>query len=132
MTYSTFIYPKVLLVVGEFKCLLVLKHKLTTYQRAFTGIEIYDQDGGRHLVWVGSMEPTRTARIFTLDIDADFPSDRIRIILDTRRVSGWNKIDAVVLVGTRYRLQSDIWSYREVLIDAPPSGWVGVISGEAI
>jgi hypothetical protein len=99
---------------------------------AIAGIEIYDQDGGRHLAWEGSMEPARTARISTIDIDADFPSDRIRIILDTRRVSGWNEIDAVALIGSRSLPQSELWSYGAVLIDAPHGGWEGVIPGEAI
>ena len=99
---------------------------------AITRIEIYDLDGERHLVWEGSMELARTARISTIDIDADFPSDRIRIILDTRRVSGWNEIDAVALIGSRSLPQSELWSYGAVLIDAPPGGWEGVIPGEAI
>ncbi|MGB3945108.1 MAG: hypothetical protein WBK88_09985, partial [Methanothrix sp.] len=51
---------------------------------AIIGLEIYDREGGRHLAWEGSMEPARTARISAIDIDADIPSDRIRIILDTR------------------------------------------------
>ena len=99
---------------------------------AITGIEIYDQNGGRQLAWEESMEPARTARISPIEIDADFPSDRIRIILDTRRVSGWNEIDAVALTGSRPLPQSDLWSYGDVLIDAPPGGWEGVEPGEAI
>jgi hypothetical protein len=99
---------------------------------AIIGLEIYDQDGGRHHAWEGSMEPATEARISAIDIDADFPSDRIRIILDTRRVSGWNEIDAVALIGTRSLPQSDLWSYGDVLVDAPPGGWEGVEPGEAI
>lgn len=99
---------------------------------AIIGLEIYDRDGGRHLAWEGSMEPTRTARISPIDIDPYFPSDRIRIILDTRRTPGWNEIDAVALIGSRPSPQSDLWSYGEVLIDAPPGGWEGIEAGEAI
>jgi len=99
---------------------------------AITGIEIYDQKGGRHLAWEGTMESARTARISPIEMDADFPSDRIRITLDTRRVSGWNEIDAVALIGTRSLPQSDLWSYGDVLVDAPPGGWEGVEAGEAI
>lgn len=99
---------------------------------AIAEIEIYDQNGERHLAWEGRMEPATKARIYAIEIDADFPSDRIRIILDTRRVSGWNEIDAVGLIGTRSLTQSGLWSYGDVLIDAPSGGWEGVIPGEAI
>lgn len=99
---------------------------------AIIGLEIYDREGGRHLAWEGSMEPARTARISTIDIDPDFPSDRIRIILDTRRVPGWNEIDAVALIGSRSLPQSDLWRYGDILIDAPPGGWEGIEAGEAI
>ncbi|MGB3944707.1 MAG: hypothetical protein WBK88_07945, partial [Methanothrix sp.] len=99
---------------------------------AVIGLEIYDREGGRHLAWEGSMEPARTARISTIDIDPGFPSDRIRIILDTRRVPGWNEIDAVALIGSRSLPQSDLWRYGDILIDAPPGGWEGIEAGEAI
>ncbi|KUK97528.1 MAG: hypothetical protein WCY97_09515 [Methanothrix sp.] len=78
------------------------------------------------------MEPATEARISTIEIDSDFASDRIRIILDTNRVSGWNEIDAVALIGIRYLPQSGLWSNGDVLIDALPGGWEGVVPGEAI
>ena len=78
------------------------------------------------------MEPARTARISPIEIDSDVLSDRIRIILDTRMVPGWNEIDAVALIGTRSLPQSGLWSYGDVLIDAPSGGWEGVEVGEMI
>ncbi|KUK43822.1 MAG: LamG domain-containing protein [Methanothrix sp.] len=99
---------------------------------AIAGIEIYDLNGERQLAWEGSMEPATEARISAIEIDSDFTSDRIRIILDTNRVSGWNEIDAVALIGTRSLPQSGLWSHGDVLIDAPPGGWEGVMPGEAI
>ncbi len=56
--------------------------------------------GGRsRVVWRGD-DPTRAPGVFTVPADTDFDVKRVRVVLDTRRVGGWNEIDAVQLVGT--------------------------------
>ncbi len=64
-------------------------------------MEIYNQNGGRHLAWDGTTQPDAASSITVIQVGAALPSDQIRIILDTETVSGWNEIDAVAIIGSR-------------------------------
>jgi len=68
---------------------------------AITGLEIYNQNGERHLAWDGTTQPDAASSITVIQVGAALPSDQIRIILDTETVSGWNEIDAVAIIGSR-------------------------------
>ncbi|MDF0589842.1 hypothetical protein [Candidatus Methanocrinis natronophilus] len=81
---------------------------------AVSGLEIYDDTGDRHLVWEGTMEPAKEARISSIEIRPAFPTNRIRILLDTTRVPGWNEIDAVGLIGTPSSVSSEESDDHEV------------------
>lgn len=62
-------------------------------------IEAVDAGGGRTSVWKGT-DPTASPGVFEVafDLTAE-PVAKLRVILDTRRASGWNEIDAVELLG---------------------------------
>jgi len=59
-------------------------------------------DGSEKVLWEGEIvadgDPSIVERVF--QVDQDITADSVRIYLDTARVSGWNEIDAVQLVGT--------------------------------
>lgn len=55
--------------------------------------------GHAKVVWSGD-DPTTRPGVFALDFaNTNFPVERLRIVLDTNRRSGWNEIDAVELLG---------------------------------
>ena len=63
----------------------------------------YDEQGKAHSLWKG-VDPTKQPGIFEFKIKpTDFRVARLRLILDTNRVSGWNEIDAVEIVGPQRR-----------------------------
>ena len=67
-----------------------------------TLVEAYDaaNDGWVRL-WSGDDPTPAELATFSPPIEAiSFATDRLRITIDTARVSGWNEIDAVELVGT--------------------------------
>ena len=65
---------------------------------AVVKVEALDADGNYHIVWRGQ-DPTRESPgVFEVPYDLSFATDSVRITLDTRRVSGWNEIDAVGLM----------------------------------
>jgi hypothetical protein len=55
-------------------------------------------DGARETGWRGSGSRPRPG-VFEVPIRPSRPVRGVRIVLDTARVSGWNEIDAVELVG---------------------------------
>jgi len=67
---------------------------------AVSKVEIKAQDGAYHTVWEGH-DPTRACpAYFTVAIEDPVPAtNTVKIWLDTRRVQGWNEIDAVELIG---------------------------------
>ncbi len=71
---------------------------------AITKVELIDASGVSHLVWQGkaqALEPLQ-ARIFQVPNNTVLkPASRVRITLETDKVSGWNEIDAVGLLGRR-------------------------------
>jgi hypothetical protein len=63
-------------------------------------VEIYDEQGGAHIVWQGN-DPTTDLNYFMVKFPkTTFKADRVKITLATNVVPGWNEIDAVQLIGT--------------------------------
>ena len=52
-------------------------------------------------LWSGSTAPARTSRLLHLALPTARPITRLRLLLDTRKVPGWNEIDAVGLLPAR-------------------------------
>ena len=67
-----------------------------------TMVEAYDAaTDGWVLLWSGDDPTPAELATFSPPIEAvAFPTDRLRITIDTERVPGWNEIDAVELVGS--------------------------------
>ncbi|MEZ5963482.1 MAG: hypothetical protein R3F56_06520 [Planctomycetota bacterium] len=65
---------------------------------AVSQVQARDAGGTWHTLWSGT--PPAGTRPLTLTFPAtDFPTQAIRVVLDTDRTSGWNEIDAVELLG---------------------------------
>jgi hypothetical protein len=70
---------------------------------AVAQVMAFDKKGKAHVVWKG-VDPTRKPGVFDLKIQpTPFKVVRLRVVLDTNRVSGWNEIDAVEIVGPKGR-----------------------------
>jgi hypothetical protein len=70
---------------------------------AIKQIELYDTSGQVHIVWNG-IDPARGGRAditwFGINFSSTtFVTQRVRIVLDSPAVSGWNEVDAVQLIG---------------------------------
>ncbi len=66
---------------------------------AVTKLEVKDEKGEYHTIWTGDDE---TSGLGSLDITfpkINFKTNIIKITLDTKKIPGWNEIDAVELVG---------------------------------
>lgn len=74
---------------------------------AIVKAEIIDETGSTHVVWKGRAQAApEESRIFSIDnINVDMPARRVRLVLQTDQVPGWNEIDAVGLVSTRTMMQ---------------------------
>ena len=96
MEWVELTYPRLLLWNG----LISMKH--TT--GAITKVELIDASGTSHLVWQGkaaALTPAQ-ARVFQVQNQTvRIPSNKVRITLETDKVSGWNEIDAVGLLGKK-------------------------------
>lgn len=70
---------------------------------AIVKVELVDQAGASHEIWRGVGEPApKEARIFTVANKAvGVAVNKVRLLLDTSRVPGWNEIDAVGITGRR-------------------------------
>jgi hypothetical protein len=55
-------------------------------------------DGVETTLWSGATSPSDESRVLSLELPSPRTIDRLRVRLDTRRVEGWNQIDAVGLV----------------------------------
>ncbi|MEM7148145.1 MAG: hypothetical protein AAF591_23785 [Verrucomicrobiota bacterium] len=79
---------------------------------AISKVTAIGEDGQEVVVWEGAMDPSETDELIT----SEFPvsqavrANQLKVYLDTRRVSGWNEIDAVELVGENGRKQWAIGS----------------------
>ncbi len=62
-------------------------------------------DGGEVTVWEGRDRTRKAPAFLEIKPSASVKSDRVRVYLDTRKVAGWNEIDAVELVGADGRGQ---------------------------
>jgi hypothetical protein len=60
-----------------------------------------------HVVWEGRAQAApEESRIFSIDnIKVDIPARRVRLVLQTDQVPGFNEIDAVCLIGARTMVQ---------------------------
>ena len=70
---------------------------------AIKQVEVFEAGGQSHVVWSGT-DPARAGQSeiawFAVKFAAtSFPTQRIRIFLDSPAVKGWNEIDAVQLLG---------------------------------
>jgi len=63
-------------------------------------IELYDDQGGAHVVWQGNDPTTELNYLMVKFPKTTFKADRVKVTLATNVVPGWNEIDAVQLVGT--------------------------------
>jgi len=63
-------------------------------------IELYDEQGGGHVVWQGNDPTTELNYLMVKFPKTTFRTDRVKVTLATNVVPGWNEIDAVQLVGT--------------------------------
>ena len=70
---------------------------------AVAKVEALDEAGAATVLWEGN----DTGRKFVMRIEANpkVRARRLKVTLDTRRVSGWNEIDAVGLVGRDHAVQ---------------------------
>ena len=65
--------------------------------------EIIDETGRTYVIWEGTAQAApQESRIFSIDnIKVDLPARRVRLVLRTDKVPGFNEIDAVCLIGSR-------------------------------
>lgn len=70
---------------------------------AIVKVEVIDETGRAHVVWEGRAQAApQEARIFSIDnIKIEVPARRVRMVLRTDQVPGFNEIDAVCLIGSR-------------------------------
>lgn len=74
---------------------------------AIVTVELIDETGRTYVVWEGRAKAApEESRIFVIDdINVNTPARRVRLVLQTDQVPGWNEIDAVRLIGTRTVMQ---------------------------
>jgi len=79
---------------------------------AVTAVQVPDGRGGWASIWAGTAEPGPAPRWFEPSIrDAGTAVTRLRLLLDTDSVSGWNEIDAVEVVGDgRHQWVAEAWA----------------------
>jgi hypothetical protein len=66
---------------------------------AVVEVSLFDEGGVRHRVWSGD-DPTEEAGVFQVDFDpTSYRVAEVEVVLDTSKVSGWNEVDAVELLG---------------------------------
>jgi hypothetical protein len=49
-------------------------------------------------LWAGTASATPSSRVLSLELAQPRTISRVRVVLQTNRVAGWNQIDAVGLV----------------------------------
>ncbi|MCH9653394.1 MAG: Ig-like domain-containing protein [Planctomycetes bacterium] len=66
---------------------------------AISKVTAFDADGKEVLVWEGTEPVHKAPNIFEVKAQSKIVSQSIKIYLDTKRIRGWNEIDAVQLLG---------------------------------
>ena len=91
LRYARFVTPSAI-VVHETHC-----------PGALYRVSAFDVLGREHVVWQGidPTLPTAGQGVSRIAVPAGFPTNRIKIYLDSPAVPGWNEIDAVGLVDSR-------------------------------
>lgn len=74
---------------------------------AIVKVELVDETGRAHVVWEGRAQAApQESHIFSIDnIKVDVPARRVRLVLRTDQVVGFNEIDAVCLIGSPTMVQ---------------------------
>lgn len=66
---------------------------------AVVKVEARDEGGEPTVLWEGTAPIKPEPHVFTVDAGARITAKRIRLILDTSKIPGWNEVDAVELIG---------------------------------
>jgi len=66
---------------------------------AVSKVSVFAGDGTELVVWEGTAPINTAPNVFEVQVSQKIKSKRIIVYLDTKRISGWNEIDAVQLVG---------------------------------
>ena len=64
---------------------------------AISKITMFDRDGKETAVWAEANPTTQPGGVLILKVAKPIISDRVKVYIDSRRVAGWNEIDAVGL-----------------------------------
>lgn len=71
---------------------------------AVTKVSVFKLDGEEVVVWQGR-DPVNAQGVAEISLEVDFPTNRVKLYLDSRNVSGWNEIDAVGLQNADGKVQ---------------------------
>ena len=66
---------------------------------AVSRVTAFAGDGTEVVIWEGTAPAQEAPAVFEVATDANVFSRSVKVYLDTKRVDGWNEIDAVQLVG---------------------------------
>ncbi len=101
---------------------------------AIMRLEIFDESGASRIVWTGpdttAYAPNQIGVLKVTFPTTEQPVNRVKVILDTRRVPGWNEIDAVKLIPGKLILEPPALTYTHHSSDGTleftnwPSGFV--------
>ncbi len=77
---------------------------------AIVKAELIDETGRNHVIWEGRAGAApEESRVFMIEnTSTNVPARRVRLVLQTDQVPGWNEIDAVCLIGTRTMDQGQV------------------------
>jgi hypothetical protein len=77
---------------------------------AIVKAELIDETGRNHVIWEGrAAAAPEESRVFMIEnTSTNVPARRVRLVLQTDQVPGWNEIDAVCLIGTRTMDQGQV------------------------
>lgn len=82
---------------------------------AIMRLEVFDESGASRVVWTGpdttTYAPNQIGVLKVTFPTTEQPVNRVKVILDTRRVRGWNEIDAVKLIPGKLILQPPALTY---------------------
>ena len=70
---------------------------------AITRIDDTTRSGAHTVLWQRKhgRQSAKEGRILRLDLASPLPIDRLRVVLDTRSVAGWNELDAIGIITDR-------------------------------
>jgi len=66
---------------------------------AISKVTAFQANGEEVVLWEGTATPAPAPNDFVVPVSQHISASRIKVYLDSQRVSGWNEIDAVELVG---------------------------------